>query len=463
MDAQEVLGRLPMAEATLRMVNGILEPSFLDPWYEENRERTYCRELTFAEVVGVMRDCLMVNTSVNHHWRHHKSDLDPTVQAYYQKLKNLPVGLSERFLSATTERLKELVQPESLREVPLGLKDLRPVIVDARTIKHVAKRLLPTRALAGAALGGKTLAALDYGTGLIEAFSAATDGDANETTLLEGLLKQLKLKSDVLRPYLFIADRQYGDLTQPRRFAEVGEYLIRVPKRLTFEADAARPARHYRDTEGREVVEEWGWLGRTNKLEVRRLTVRRDGRDDVAVVTSLLDGDQHPALSLLELYRQRWSIEDVFRELVQVFGLERLIGSHPQAMIFQTSFCMFLYNVLQGQRQIVAKAHAIDLEIISTTKMFDRVQRSLTALFELLEPPDYLPLVSGARSWDELRKQLTDCLNRAWHPYWLKRKPGKPNPRRQRPKKSGAHFSVQRVLDEHAAKKKQAKVAAKGV
>ena len=103
------------------------------------------------------------------------------------------------------------------------------------------------------------------------------------------------------------------------------------------------------------------------------------------------------------------------------------------------------------------QAQAIDLEMISTTKMFDRVRRSLTALFKLLEPPDYLPLVSGIRSWDELRKHLTDCLNRAWHPYWLKRKPGKPNPRRQRPKKPGAHFSVQRVLNEHAAKKEQAR------
>ncbi len=457
MDAQEVLDRLPAADATLRLLNGVLEPVFLDSWYEENRERTYCRVLTFAELVGVMRDCLVVNSSVHHHWKHHKSDRDPSVQAYYQKLKHLPVGLSERFLSATTERLKELVQPDPLRELPASLKGMRPLIVDARTIKHAAKRLLPTRSKAGAALGGKTLAALDYSTGLIEAFSATTDGDANETTLLEGLLKQLK--PDAARRSLFIADRQYGDLTQPRRFAEAGDYLIRVPKRLTFEADAARPARRHRDAENREVIEEWGWLGRTNKLEVRRITVRRDGRDDVAVVTSLLDGDQHHAVDLLELYRQRWTIEAVFREVVQVFGLSRLIGSHPKAMVFQTSFCMLLYNVLQGERQIAARTQSIHPETISTTKMFDRVRRSLTALFEFLEPPDYLPLLSGTGTWDELRDKLADCLKRAWHPYWLKRRPGKPNPRRPRPKKSGAHFSVQRVLNEHAAKRKQAQAA----
>lgn len=99
--------------------------------------------------------------------------------------------LSEQFLSATTERLSALVAFEPQRSLPASLSDVRPLIVDARTIKHAAKRLTATRSQAGAALGGKTLAALDPATGLIVALSATADGDANETTLLEGLLAQL--------------------------------------------------------------------------------------------------------------------------------------------------------------------------------------------------------------------------------------------------------------------------------
>ena len=86
----------------------------------------------------------------------------------------------------------------------------------------------------------------------------------------------------------------------------------------------------------------------------------------------------------MDLYRERWTIENVFREVVKVFGLERLIGSRPLAMVFQASFCMLLYNVLQGLRQLTARAKAIEPETISTAKMFDRVRRSLSALNELL-------------------------------------------------------------------------------
>jgi hypothetical protein len=452
MDAQDVLTRLPAAEATLQLLNVILEFEFLDSWYQAHRGGTYNRVLTFSEFVGILRDCLLVNSSVHQHWSRNEAERDLSVQAYYRKLGRVPVKLSEQFLSATTARLTELVSFESQRAMPASLKEFRPLLVDARTIKHAAKRLLPTRSQAGAALGGKTLAALDPATGLIVAFSATVDGEANETTLLEGLLRQLP--PDPTRPALFVADRQYGDLTQPRRFAQAGDYLIRVAKRLTFQADSRRPARNHRDAEGREVIEEWGELGQQNSLTVRRLTVKRSDGDDLIAITSLMDGDRHPAVDLLELYRERWTIEAVFREVVKVFGLERLIGSRPLAMVFQASFCMLLYNVTQGLRQIAARTQSIEAETISTVKMFDGIRRSLTALNELLTPLEYVPRMSGWGSLDEVRTRLADCLRRAWRPYWRKRPKGKPKPRVARPKKSGGHFSVQRVIDEHEAKKR---------
>ena len=273
MDAQDVLARLPAADATLRLLNHVLESTFLDEWYAAHRGRTYHRLLRFSEFVGILRDCLVANTSVNHHWNHHEADRELSVQAYYQKLGRVPVELSEQFLSAATARLQELVAFEPQHALPTRLSDVRPLIVDARTIKHAAKRLKPTRSQAGAALGGKTLVALDPATGLIVAVSATANGDANETTLLDGLL--LQLPPEPTRRNLFVADRQYGDLTQPRRFARAGDYLIRLPKRVTFQADSARPARSHRDAEGREVIEEWGTLGQQNALDVRRLTVKR--------------------------------------------------------------------------------------------------------------------------------------------------------------------------------------------
>lgn len=457
MDAVELLARLPAAEAALRLLHHVLESQHLDQWYEQNRGRSYQRVLAFSELVTILRDCLLANTSVHQHWSRH-DDLGVTAPAFHQKLGRIPVELSERFLADTTARLAELVDIRPQRTLPATLADLRPLVIDARTIKHAAKRLKPTRTQPGAALGGKTLAALDPATGLLVAMAANADADANETTRLDALLRQLPTTPE--RPVLIVADRQYGDLTQPRRMLDAdAHFLVRLPKRLTFQADSARPARHYTDADGRAVIEEWGTLGRDHSLTVRRLTIKRSRpADDLVAATSLLDGDRHPALDLLELYRERWTIETVFHDVVTVFGLERLIGGRPLAMVFQASFCMLLYNVIQGLRQLTARTQAIEPQTISPKKMFDGIRRSLTALNELLTPDDCVSALAADADAApaDVRRRLEELLGRAWHPYWLKRekRESEKKPRSPRPRKFGGHFSIQRILDADKARKR---------
>ena len=41
---------------------------------------------------------------------------------------------------------------------------------------------------------------------------------------------------------------------------------------------------------------------------------------------------------------QRWQIETVFQQITEVFELRHLIGSTPQATVFQASLCLVMYN-----------------------------------------------------------------------------------------------------------------------
>lgn len=43
----------------------------------------------------------------------------------------------------------------------------------------------------------------------------------------------------------------------------------------------------------------------------------------------------------------RWRIESVFPQVAAVFHLQRLIGGHPAAAVFQASLCLVRFNALQ--------------------------------------------------------------------------------------------------------------------
>ena len=97
-------------------------------------------------------------------------------------------------------------------------------------------------------------------------------------------------------------------------------------------------------------MQSWGWLGGPHSVGrryVRHIALERPGAEDLALVTDLLDADAVRADDLLWLYQERWGIERLFQKVTEVFGLAGLIGSRPQACIFQFAFCMLLYNLVQ--------------------------------------------------------------------------------------------------------------------
>lgn len=113
------------------------------------------------------------------------------------------------------------------------------------------------------------------------------------------------------------------------------------------------------DAQGRKLCDESDWLSPESNKQgryVRRVTLHRPGEDDVIKITSFLDATQYPAVDLLAAYLERWGIERVLQEITVEFELQTLIGSTPQATIFQGAFCLLLYNMLQVMRQQAVSA-----------------------------------------------------------------------------------------------------------
>lgn len=445
---RQVIRQLPLAEAVMALGAYALEPAFLGRLFERHRGRSYQDTLSFAGLVQLISDALLQHGGSARQSLVRAAESPVCAEAFYAKLRRVPLSLSEGFLADVTRRLEELLPAPPSEPLPTSLLSLEVLIVDGKKLKRVAKRLLPARRLAGKLFGGKVLVALRARTGLAVAMATDLDGEANDCRLVPGLLPQARAVVGGRR--LWLVDRQFCDLVQIGRFAEAGDhYLIRYHPKVHFHPDSQRPAQTRTDEKGRAVVEEWGWLGRSRQVYVRRITLRRTGDEPIILVSDLLDGDAYPATDLLAVYLRRWGIERVFQQVTEVFHLQQLIGSTAQATVFQAAFCLVLYNMIQVVKGYIAVAESRSAETISGELLFVDIRRQLTALSELTQPAEVVAVVPQTFSLTEAVECLRKLLGNVWTPRWLKATNRKPRAKVVQAKGSGAHTSIHRVLEKH--------------
>lgn len=449
---RQVLRRLPLAEAVLSLWAFVMDPEFLAGVFERHRGRSYEGVLTFPMLVELIADALLQHQGSGRQAfeRAKRDDILPTsIEAMYGKLRRVPVSLSEGFLEEGTARLRELASSAPVVAWPSSLQEFTPVIVDGKKLKQVAKRLLVARGQPGKLYGGKLLVAYVPTEGLVRAFHADPDGEANDCKLMPGLIPQARHAIAGVR--LWILDRQFCDLTQPRLLAQEGDhYLIRYHSKCQFERDTSREIVTSHDADGRTLIDEWGWLGSPqskHRLSVRRTRLERPGEDEIIAITNLLDETKYPAIDLLQAYLQRWGIEQVFQQITEVFHLQNLIGSTPEATIFQGAFCLMLYNLLQITRQQIAAAQASPCTAasLSTEEIFRDVTRQLTAITALIRPPELAHLIPLARSAADLQPLLKKLLCQSIPKLWHKTKNKAHRKQTAQKKKSGAHTSIAKL------------------
>ena len=423
--AREVLTRLPLAEAVLSVWRWVADPLFLLSVFTRHCGAGYEKEISFGVLVQLIVDAL-----VEHRGSGRKSFergreqglLTASPQAVYQKLGRVPLGLSEAWLAESTARVRPVYPAAAGLALAPALQELEVIVVDGKAIKRVAKRLKPLQGRKGGVLGGKALVALELRSGLAVAMATHPDGETNDAKLVPALLPQVRAHGASAR--LWVADRQFGDLTQTAAFAMGGDhFLVRYHPKTHFCPDSTHPAQAGQDAHGRQWVQDWGWLGCEQAKQrrfVRRMTLQRPGEETIILLTDLLDAPQYPANDLLDLYRARWGIERVFQQITEVFHLQTLIGTTPQGTVFQCAFCLLLYNLVQVVRAYVATAQARPVETISTELLFDDVHRQLVALTELVPPAHVEPLFASLPSTGYLREHLTSLLASVWTPRWLK-------------------------------------------
>jgi hypothetical protein len=450
---RELLARMPLGSAALDLFAYVLDERFLNGVFEANRGLCYERELSFATLVYLIRNALLCHggsAQASFERADEQEQLPVAAGNAYGKLSRVPPAVSMALLADGADRLRGLLPEGPVCQLPGSLAGFSVVAIDGKKLKNAAKRLKPLRGKPGKLLGAKLLVALDVGGGLAVAMNVELDGERNDVPLVPGLLPQVRAKLDG-GPILWVADSQFCDLNLPVLFEqEGGHFLLRYTKKLSFHPDPARPAREGNDASGRRFVEEWGWVGSEKdkrRRYVRRITLYRPGEEEVAVITDLLDETLYPAQDLLEVYLMRWGIERVFQQVTEVFELQRLIGSSPQAGAFQAALCLLLYDMIQVCKAYAAQAAERKVEEVSGEKLFEDMRHELIAWAKVGDPAftAALPPPNSV----QLRSTLARRIGRAWTKRWVKKVNKNPRPPTQRAKQSGAHTSVWRVLQAH--------------
>lgn len=452
--AQETLSRLPLADATLSLWAHVLEPRFMAQIFAEYRGRSFEDTLTFARLVELIGDALITHEGSGRQSfarAQEHGTLPTSSEAVYGKLRRVPLSLSLGFFTEGTARVRAVLPAQHVATaLPASVADLTVVVGDGKILKRVAKRLLPARGAAGKVYGGKLLVAFLPQEGIAVAMAADPDGERNECRLVPQVVEQTR--AVVSGPRLWVLDRQFCDLVQTGRCSEEGDhFLIRYHPKVHFHPDWLRSAQETQAAQGRIIREDWGWIGAETNAQrryVRRLTLFRPGEETIILLTDLLDAGRSPAVELLTVYLTRWGIEQVFQQITEVFALRRLIGSTPQATVFQAAFCLLLYNMVQVLRGYVAAAQpqVAVAEEVSAEQLFYDVQRELTAVSVLVPPAMLVGAYTEPLSPEALRQRLHDLLSPLWTPRWRKAVNTKPRPKGAKAKQSGAHTSMHRLL-----------------
>ena len=464
-----VLEKLPLADSVWRLLHFTMDDLWLEALWTRHRGRCYEQDLKFSTLAHLIADALLEHGGSGHQAfeRAQEREILPvSITSAYEKLGNLPLPVSEALLADGTRRM-QAVLPETPAVDPLPdcWADHELFGADGKAVKHVKRLLKPLRGLRAGILGARASVGLNLRTGLAVALVGHLDGEAGEGALTEDLVPKLAAAAGPGRPWVVVLDRLYCNLSFPQKVVKAGgHFLIRSCGNTTFVPDAARPAQESRDARGRRIVQEWGWLGKAQtaqRLYVRRITLDLPHGKSLSVVTDLLDEAKYPAEDMPTTYQKRWGIETVFHQITDVFSLRHLIGTQPKAVLFQLSFCLLLYNVLQVVRGHLAWHQGCAAEKISNEKLFSDVERQLVAVSELVAVEPLLSVLGAVPTAADLRERLREGLRGVWSDRWRKApSSGRGGHQKVKTRVRGNHTSTYRVLQQAHKQKIRPPVAA---
>jgi hypothetical protein len=440
------------------LMENVFAPVALDALFRRAAVDQYERELLFSTLVDLTSLVVCrISKSIHAAYVRKREEVGVSIRALYDKLAGVEVGTSRALVQYTAERVGKLIHLSRGARAPL-LKGYKVRILDGNHLSGTDHRLKVLRGTSAGALPGHSLVLLDPQRMLIEDVFPCENGHTQERALLDQVLPCIG-KGDLL-----IDDRNFctlGFLFGLKR--QKASFITRQHGRMPW-TEVRKEKYVGRGATGRvyEGIAELRDPKTGETTHVRRITVKlykptRDGDTEIHLLTNL--PRKIRALTIAELYRRRWTLEQAFNELTVHLRCEVNTLGYPKAALFAFCVAACSYNVLAAVKGALRGVHGEEKMEAEVSNFFltDEISGVYRGMMIALPPKDWeifretspRRLASYLRCW----ARTADMKNYPKHPRAPK-KAKAPCPNAQ-----FKHVATAELLDEAKKQHKKPKSA----
>jgi IS4 transposase len=430
------------------MLRTVLENQFsaaaLDRIFAETARTQYERDLAFSACAQLFTQVVLgPHATVHAAFVRDREQIPVTIGALYAKLKGIEPAVLGALVDQTGTALAAVGgHLTTLRTEPVPGYRLRAV--DGNVLAGTDHRPGVTRDTNAAALPGQSVVLYEYATGLIRQVLPWENAHTNERALMSRVAEWVGAND------LILADRNF---CTPEFLGAVagrgGAFLVRRHAGTTVPTGDGKAGGRCRTG---QVFEAPATL--SNGLTCRAIRIVRDkplkdGGSEVMLLTSV--SGRIRARTLANLYLERWTVEEAFRQLTQYLGCEVKTLGYPRAALFAFTLAVLAYNALACVRSALASVRGRK-----------RVASQVSAYYlacEVRAAFDGLQVAVPAEAWTNLAALPPAALAAAliaiaghvdWRCYQKARR-GPKRPTARKKVRRGGHMATQKLLNQRSA------------
>lgn len=439
-----------MVRATLER---LLRPERLNQIFEQARQRQYCKQLLFSQVVAVMMAvATRAHKSVHSAYQAGKESLGVSAAALYEKINHIEpqtCSIVIRQTAADAAKIIDAMQ-DAKKEILPGLEVF---YLDGNHLAATEHRLAELRVTREGPLPGQSLALLDAQRDLIVDLVPCEDGHAQERLLLPELLERIVAMMVIIADRNFCTSKFFFGLAARGAFFVIRQHGSTLSPRLR-----GRRRRIGKVETG--IVYEQGmelhFEGKT--LSVRRITLclhtpTESGDKEIHIVTNL-SPNQATALQAVEAYGTRWTVEHAFQTLTDVLRCEVKSLGYPQAALFSFSTAVLAYNTYAVVKAALRATHGREVIEEKLSEYHLMTDVAVTYVGMEIAVPDECWELYQEMSPETFANAMTKLAGQVKLSRYPKKKRGSKKPRPIRKSgKQNHHIATSRVLEKRREKK----------
>lgn len=344
-----------MGQAVLERV---LNAAWVDEIFDAHAKRQYTRELLFSTVIELMGVVAVGRQPSLHAALQSVENLPVSIKAIYDKINRTEPAVVRALVRGVAEQLRPVLDQWSAHRPPI-FDGYRLRVIDGNHLPASDKRLGPLRGVRGAALPGHSLVVFDPDLELVLDLVPCEDAHAQERTLIAPLI-------DTAGPgELWIADRHFSTRPIMSALAQKGSaFVIRESKATPHPTPITEPQPIGRIATGM-LAEQSVTIPREGQqpLVLRRIELEldeptEDGETHIRLLTNLPPSID--ARRIAEVYRRRWSIENLFQRLESALQSEIPSLGHPRAALLAFGVSVLAYDALSVVQTAIEVEHGLD-------------------------------------------------------------------------------------------------------